>query len=308
VNLPPDTTDRELVLFFKHSGTVEKVIFDFDVKEPQHEDTDSEEEDETMGVADDATDENPKKRRKTQKDKPVVPTVIPLPSTPLRKLRKTGSSAYVVFLDSSSLERALASTSKPRTWPTSSEERSGIAHYRALYDSLRPPLDAVRAFADSSMEVYESERAKKKQKSKYRKGEAIVDADGFTLVTRGGAYGKTLGGGVSVASKRFQRSGETSRNRSHKKEKKEKEGPYAFQKAEKQRSGVCFSFGIQSPSLTIIFRTCGAEEEVGRRQGQSGETKSGTTVQAVLISFCAFHVVWFLANSIRSTFLCDVMS
>jgi len=223
-------------LFFKHSGTVEKVIFDFDVKEPQNEDTDSgEEEDDEK--ADDAMEENPKKRRKTQKDKPVAPTVIPLPSTSLRKLRKTGSSAYVIFLDSSSLERALASTSKPRTWPTS-EEPCGLAHYHAVYDSLRPPLDAVRSFADSSIEVYEYERAKKQQKSKYRKGEAIVDADGFTLVTRGGAYGKTLGGGVAVASKRFQRSGETSQNRSHKKEKKEKEGFYAFQKAEKQRSGL----------------------------------------------------------------------
>ena len=232
--------DRELVLFFKHSGTVEKVIFDFDVKEPQNEDTDSEDEDVSMDEADDAADEKPKKRRKTQKDKPVAPTLIPLPATSCRRLRKTGSSAYVIFLDSSSLERALASTSKPRTWPTSPDEPSGLAHYRALYDSLRPPLDAVRAFADSAIEVYEYEQAKKKQKSKYRKGEAIVDADGFTLVTRGGAYGKTLGGGVAVASKRFQRSGQAARNRSHKKEKKEKEGFYAFQKAEKQRSGVYF--------------------------------------------------------------------
>jgi len=245
VNLPPDTTDRELVLFFKHSGTVEKVIFDFDVKEPQHEDTDSDEEDESMDEADNGTEEKPKKRRKTQKDKSMAPALIHLPATPCRRLRKTGSSAYVIFLDSSSLERALASTSKPRTWPTSSEEPSGLAHYRALYDSLRPPLDAVRAFADSSIEVYEYEQAKKKQISKYRKGEAIVDADGFTLVTRGGAYGKTLGGGVAVASKRFQRSGQAARNRTNKKEKKEKEGFYAFQKAEKQRSGLYFSVKIQ---------------------------------------------------------------
>lgn len=35
------------------------------------------------------------------------------------------------------------------------------------------------------------------------KAEAIADYESFTLVTRGGAYGQT-GGGVSVASKRFQ--------------------------------------------------------------------------------------------------------
>jgi ribosomal RNA-processing protein 7 len=242
VNLPPDATERELVMFFRNSGTVEKVIFDFDVKELQNaDDSDEEDEDKEMDDVEDGDeneDDQPRKKRRTQNEKSKAPKVIPLPSTSLRKLRKTGSSAYVIFLDASSLERALASTSKPRAWPASAEEPSGLAHYHALYDSLRPPLDAVKAFADSSIEVYEYELAKTRQTSKYRKGEAIVDEDGFTLVTRQGAYGKTLGGGVGVASKRFQRSGETARHRSSKKEKKEKEGFYAFQKAEKQRSGV----------------------------------------------------------------------
>lgn len=85
------------------------------------------------------------------------------------------------------------------------------------------------------MELFEFELAKSKQKSKYRKGDAIVDEDGFTLVTRGGAYGQTLGGGVAVASKKFQETGETSSRA--KKESKEKAGFYAFQKAEKQRNG-----------------------------------------------------------------------
>ena len=165
-----------------------------------------------------------------QRNKLMAPTLVPLSATPWRKLRKATSSAYVVFLDSSSLERALVSTSKPRTWPTSSDEPSGLAHNHALYDSLRPPLDDVRAFSVSSIEVYEYEREKRKQKSKYHKGEAIIDADGFTFVTRGGAYGKMLGGGVAVASKRFQRSGQAARNRSNKKEKKKTEGFHAFQK------------------------------------------------------------------------------
>ena len=241
VNVPPDATERELVLFFKKSGTVEKVLFDFDVKEPHNDVDDSDDEGEplkeTQGPEEETQGEQSKGRLRTQKDKKEVPTVVPLPSQPLRKFRKTGLSAHVVFLDSSSLDLALASTSKPRPWPISSEESSGLSHYRSLYDSLRPPLDAVKAYSDTSIELYEYELAKKKQKSKYRKGEAIVDDEGFTLVTRGGAYGQTLGGGVSVASKRFQRSGETTRNKNTKKEKKEKEGFYAFHKAEKQRSG-----------------------------------------------------------------------
>lgn len=89
------------------------------------------------------------------------------------------------------------------------------------------------------MERFEFELAKSKQKSAYRKGEAVVDEDGFTLVTRGGAYGQTLGGGVGVASKIFEKTGQTASKK--KKEPKEKETFYAFQKAEKQRKGgiVC---------------------------------------------------------------------
>ncbi|KAJ7614598.1 ribosomal RNA-processing protein 7-domain-containing protein [Mycena polygramma] len=239
VNVPPDATERELSLLFKGAGTVEKVVFDLDAQEALVEDDDSDDEDEEMEddaeeVADDAGEGQPRKRRKLSK--PVPPKVIPLPSTSLRRLRPTGRTAHLVFLDASSLERALAPQPKTRPWPTS-EEPAGVAHYAALYDSLRPPLDTVRAHADSAMELFEFEQRQAKQQSKYRKGEAIVDEDGFTLVTRGGAYGQTLGGGVAVASKKFQESGET-RTRNKKKEPKQKANFYAFQKAEKQRNDL----------------------------------------------------------------------
>lgn len=278
VNVPPDATERELVMFFKNSGTVEKVLFDFEVKEPQNDFSDSEDEDDEPMEKVQAAEQPKRRRTKTE-----MPTLIPLPSQPLRRLRKTGLSAHVVFLDSSSLDRALASTSNPRSWPTSSEEPSGLAHYRTLYDSLRPPLDSVKAHADSCMEIYEHEMAKKKQKSKYRKGEAIVDSDGFTLVVRGGAYGQTLGGGVGVASKRFQRSGETSRHR--KKEKKEKEGFYAFQKAEKQRSGNVYYPHRLLFFLLILskpYRTDGAKTKMGGRQSKGGKAESFETLQTIL--------------------------
>jgi ribosomal RNA-processing protein 7 len=237
--VPPDATERELVLLFKGCGTVEKVVFDLDPQEtlvePDDSDESGEEEDEVMEAVDDA-ETQPRKRRKLSKNKPLPPKVIPLPAKSLRRLRNTGRSAHLVFLDASSLERALAPQPKTRPWPTS-EEPSGVAHYAALYDSLRPPLDIVREHADSAMELFEFELKQSKQQSKYRKGEAIVDEDGFTLVTRGGAYGQTLGGGVSVASKQFQESGET-RTRNKKKEPKQKANFYAFQKAEKQRNGM----------------------------------------------------------------------
>ncbi|KAL1747265.1 ribosomal RNA-processing protein 7-domain-containing protein [Schizophyllum fasciatum] len=242
-NVPPDATDRELITFFKSSGTVEKVVLDFEL--PQEEapvSSDSEDEDMSEGEGsqqdagdEQAADERPRKRRRKDK-KPQPPTVVPLPEPLLRKLGRTGRSAHVVFLDASSLERALAPPSSPRPWPVDPSTPIGVAHYLAQYDSLRPPLDTVRAHADTYMDLYEFEQARAKRRSKYRKGEAVVDEDGFTLVTRGGAYGQTLGGGVGVASKRFQQTGEARSNPGRKKKApKEKTGFYAFEKAERQR-------------------------------------------------------------------------
>ncbi|KAG9045695.1 Ribosomal RNA-processing protein 7 [Serendipita sp. 407] len=86
------------------------------------------------------------------------------------------------------------------------------------------------------MEVFEYKQAQEsKANSKYRKGEAIVDEDGFTLVTRGGAYGQTLGGGVGVASKKFmQEVAKGGGKRNRKKKDTNKAGLYAFQIREKR--------------------------------------------------------------------------
>ena len=169
VNVPPDATEREIVLFFKKSGTIERVLFDFDVMEPRNDVDDSEDEgepDEPLKEpqGEETQGEQLKGRLRRQKDKKEIPTLIPLPSKPLRRLRKTGFTAHVVFLDSSSLDLALASISKPYSWPISSEETSGLSHYQSLYDSLRPPLDYVKAHSDSSIELYEYELAKKETK------------------------------------------------------------------------------------------------------------------------------------------------
>jgi len=247
VNVPPDATERELSQLFKSSGTVERVVFegdkdDFDEVAEEEEDNDVDMDDAQDDEEDDSeNEEHPKKKRKTMKEQqPAPPQVVPLPPRPTRILRRTGGTAHVIFLDSSSLSRALVPPSKPKAWPIDSASPSGLAHYTALYSSLRPPLDVVRAHADSWMELFEFEQAKKKQQSKYKKGEAVVDDDGFTLVTRGGVYGQTLGGGVGVASKKFQdeiarEGGGGKRNRKNKKGPKEKETFYAFQIHEKKR-------------------------------------------------------------------------
>ncbi|KAI0092099.1 ribosomal RNA-processing protein 7-domain-containing protein [Irpex rosettiformis] len=244
VNVPPDATEREIAHFFKSSGTVERVVFaGDDMEETLREelvgeelDESEDEEHEMEGVEEIEADVHPRKKRKMDKVFKTAPLVTPLPTHPTRVLRKTGRSAHVVFLDDSSLTRALASASRPRIWAPEESTPSGIDHYLALYRSHRPPLDVVKAHANSWMEHFDWEQAKKKQQSKYKKGEAIVDDDGFTLVARGGAYGQSVGGGVGVASKRFQREGpEGGKRHRKKKESKEKDAFYSFQIHEKKR-------------------------------------------------------------------------
>jgi ribosomal RNA-processing protein 7 len=239
VNVPVDAADREISLFFKSCGTVERVVYNRD----SSRETEAEADVDTVTLPSPSPSPSPsplseepqsRSKRQRQPKESASPSIVPLPPVPIRTLRKTGSIAHVIFLDASSLEKALVPPTKPRPWP-SSEEPRGLAHYAALYDAQRPPLDVVKAHADTWMERFEFDLAKTKQKSAYRKGEAIVDEDGFTLVTRGGAYGQTLGGGVGVASKAFEKTGGTGSKK--RKEPKEKETFYAFQKAEKQRKG-----------------------------------------------------------------------
>ena len=258
VNIPVDATERELVVFFRWAGVVERVVFagegvtlgegegsDGSDEEDAEEVVEDEEEDEDE---DDTTKKSKSKKKQQQKEQ--VPKVVPLPSTSLRTLRQTGQTAYVIFLESSSLIRALTpsstSTPTPRPWPHSSTDApSGLSHYTTLYTSLRPSLPSIVTYTTSVLEVYDYTLAQKKQKSEYRKGEAVVDEDGFTVVVRGGAYGKTLGGGVGVARKGWGEGGVDAGKKKGKK-KESKEGMYAFQRHEKNRKR-------ESLDLTIFF-------------------------------------------------------
>lgn len=248
VNVPPDATERQLSLFFNYAGTVERVEFhgDSTVDSPEEDVLMSSGEDSQANEQDDMEADHvisqPQKTKKKTKENRIKrpPEVVPLPVTPLRTLRRSGQNCHVVFLDSSSAEAALASShiQKPRPWPSDPEVPAGLSHYLAQYDAARPPLDVIREHARTAIDLYDFQKEMDKQKSKYKKGEAIVDEDGFTLVTRGGAYGKTLGGGVAVADKKFVAEVSKGKRAKKKKERKEKEAFYTFQLHEKKRQGT----------------------------------------------------------------------
>jgi ribosomal RNA-processing protein 7 len=246
VNVPPDATERQLSLLFSYAGTIERVEFHgdstVDVLEDDVSISSGEESEVEQDMEVDHDISQPQKKRKASKEdhRKRPPEVVPLPTVPLRTLRRSGQNCHIVFLDSSSAESALASSHihKPRPWPSDPEVPTGLSHYLAQYDAIRPPLDVIREHARTAIDLYDYQKEKDKRKSKYKKGEAIVDEDGFTLVTRGGAYGKTLGGGVAVADKKFV--AEVSKGKRAKK-KKEKEAFYAFQVHEKRRKGVHYA-------------------------------------------------------------------
>ncbi|KAG8819409.1 hypothetical protein FRC17_010463 [Serendipita sp. 399] len=246
-----DATERELKTLFGTFGIVERVAFaghervkEILDEEAKADDEEMQEEDVEMeSDGDENEDEQVTSKSKRRREKPTqAPKVIPLPIANLRHIRKTGEIGHLVFTSPQAVKTVLstAASDLPLNWPkfkaNSAAEPSGLAHYAARHKALRPSLHAVKEHADSSMEVFEYKQAQESRKnSKYRKGEAIVDEDGFTLVTRGGAYGQTLGGGVRVASKKFmQEVAKSGGKRNRKKKNTNKEGLYAFQLREKR--------------------------------------------------------------------------
>jgi len=221
-NIPVDSTERSLGQFFgAHGcGLIETVGFS------------------SQGYAEFEGDEG--KIDDTIEDGSEPP--LPIPVTPLPPRvpawHHSGSVAHIVFLDPSSIDKALSlsKSNKLLKWPpdNATPEPTGMARYVAQYHTLHPSLEVARRHADSFMEHFEVEQAKKKRQSKYKKGEAIIDEDGFTLVTRGGAYGKSLGGGVGVAKSTFSKS-ITGGKLEKKNKQKEKPDFYRFQIREQKR-------------------------------------------------------------------------
>ncbi|QRV73056.1 ribosomal RNA-processing protein 7 [Ceratobasidium sp. AG-Ba] len=251
VNVPCDATARDLVSLFKYAGTVERVTFGnqsrSDPEEDEHEDeqmigAESEEDEEEPGPE---TNTSKSKSKSKQKSAPPPPKPNPLIDTTLRTVERSGQTAHIIFLDPSSLSRALSLPSSPPTWPpadTSAEPR-GLAMYLKRHNSCRPALDTVSTHVDAYMARFDHDQAVKRAAaaSEYKKGVPIIDEDGFELVTRGGAYGKTVGGGVGVASKQFEiaaKRGELGAAKKKKKgrdKSKDLEGLYSHEQREKKR-------------------------------------------------------------------------
>jgi ribosomal RNA-processing protein 7 len=226
-NLPVDITERDLRLIFGKWGVVESVTLGReqagDVLEKavkgslEEEDSDlsddEEEEEEEVEQGEEGEKKEPQfihngqtgltksQKRRAKRNKglpPSIPTVTPLPSLTPRTYGPSGSHiAYITFLDSQSLSSVMSYSGPAISLPKFGNDLpTGIEYYKSLQSTSRPSHTAIKVFADTSMERYDrlhslllSSRARQKGAG------ALVDEDGFTVVVRGGRYGRTGGRG-----------------------------------------------------------------------------------------------------------------
>ena len=278
-NLAVDMEEEDIRKVFKEYGPVERIVIKVSKvgkegvdawidSDDEHEEEDEDDDEVDMegmdgnglvgseGVEPTARPARPdnagqKKRRRKGKSGPSAPMITDLPSLFPRSqpFLFPSSSAYVTYLSPLSLQRALqhAPSRAPiaLVHPASS---TGLDYYTQLHQTTRPDLSLVKAHADSALALYDHHV--EVQKRKISQG-PIVDDDGFTLVVRGGKFGRTAGkgsSGVGVASRRFvldsrKAGGEVDAREGLDRGKKRKggvelDGFYRFQRNEKKRQGM----------------------------------------------------------------------
>jgi len=269
-NLPADADSHALRTLFGRFGVVESVELTRagggDVLEaavrglPVDEDSDSEDDEEEgegegedtnsgenderaeptfMGTAAPKLPRSQRKRRKPNTLPPSVPEVTALPAVPSAPGVSGFLSCRIVFVDAVSVPRALAYTGPALLLDLAP---FGLSFFEEQYAALRPPAALVREHADTAMARYDHLHSLLlASRAKAQGAGALVDEDGFTVVVRGGRYGRTAGrggdpggAGVAVASRNVKV--DTGK-------KKKGSGPlenfYKFQLMDRKRKGEC---------------------------------------------------------------------
>lgn len=340
-NLPVDYDVREdTQRIFGEYGPIERVVVkenkpetdrlgavgDWEQdSESESENDESEDEEEQQQAQPVATSAAPETRKLSRRERQraerearrsQIPTITPLPSLEPRAtpLLPTNSSCYVVFLDALALKRAVSLASSRKIKLTRGTSSLGLAYFRSTYDALRPSITALQAHADSCLALYDHHLKAQQQRTSQ---EAIVDEDGFTLVVRGGRFGRTAGKGdkgVAVASRRFvmesgrkvrelQKGGATSvdvdAREGLQRGKKRKgtgaeaiDGFYSFQRNEKRRQGESIRACPVCSFANVIILTCRPRTTpciFRGGQGKSRKAQGAEAIPSVLIHFQALE-------------------
>ncbi|WFD17795.1 hypothetical protein MCAP1_000004 [Malassezia caprae] len=209
VNVPVDASRDTLRELFRKAGAVESVkIHNLGDRSAQDVDDDEEESDTITETADAPAD---------QKNAP--PKVEPLPQLEPQILLSSCSSAHVVFVDDSSLERAMKLpkrfAAKPPTWPQPEARKTtsnpvGLLFFLERFRLHHPPHEVVKRHVDSAIARYTwirshpqwllDQRMQGNTKSSMGVGiqaasvgpnGELLDEDGFVIVQKGNRYGRS---------------------------------------------------------------------------------------------------------------------
>ncbi|GMK53739.1 hypothetical protein CspeluHIS016_0103250 [Cutaneotrichosporon spelunceum] len=255
-NIPVDAGERDLRALFSRWGVVEAVeegsasvdvlgdaVAGLPESDDEDEEGEAEEEEEKQGADADGwtfvgTAQQARKRRRKAALPASVPDVVPLDT--VRSLGLSGArSARVVFTDAVSVSRAMGYGGAPIALPLGEgrgAEPTGLAFYEARYAALRPALASVRAHADSAMERYDHLHSLLlASRAKAHGAGALVDEDGFTVVVRGGRYGRTAGRGGSAGVAVASRAGVAAAQKKRGKGAGELKDFYKFQSVDRKR-------------------------------------------------------------------------
>lgn len=280
VNVPTDATHPALRTLFRKAGAVESIV-----------------------VHDRAAEESaPTDAPADTKGQP--PSVVELPALVPTALHASGANAHIVFLDASSLDRALQLpakfAAKPYPWPQptskteapSDAEPLGLAYLLTRYRMHRPEHDAIKAHVDSAIARYAWIREHPQWLMEQRRrgdqatsagvgiqgvstgpGGELLDEDGFTIVQKGSKYGRSGGdegsGTFAAITPEFE---EMMRLNPDAKKKKELVDFYRFQFREKKR---------QRTSRLTHPRIRGTPRAVRIRQGEDCAAQIVDAIQAV---------------------------
>lgn len=218
VNVPVDATRGTLRDLFRRAGAVESVTIHNVMK--------------SKVVAENEHDVDEAVSDATVSSKKGPPSVVPLPALEPNALLASGSSAHIVFLDESSLERAMELPAryaeKPYRWPYANVREAdnedlrtrrardtcmtGLQYFLERYRRHRPPHDVIKRHVDSAIARYAwirqnpqwllEQRAQGDttsslgigiQAAGIGKNGELVDEDGFTIVQKGNKYGRSGG-------------------------------------------------------------------------------------------------------------------
>ncbi|KAF9167710.1 Ribosomal RNA-processing protein 7 [Actinomortierella ambigua] len=248
LNVPVDSTEDQFRQLFKPYGRVVAVHFldhhyhDMHLSKEEREEQEElerlerEAELAALKAEEAAAKKAGKKAGKNANNKQSSTPSTAAAASKRRRILRTATQAYVVFLEEQELSKVLQLKKKKRTWiPTSTDGDQDSKHFETLgiskwiqdYKAQRPSAVDLQLKVDDYMDKFERSEYEAQQAALARVN--MVDDDGFTLVTSAGKKGSNSDGVITVQAAKAEEV------KNLKPKKKELQDFYRFQMREAKR-------------------------------------------------------------------------